>query len=193
MTLTYEAKLSPERVIPLAIVGCGSVARWKHLPALTEGVPELRIVALCDRDEDLMNALGDHYRIERRYTDAAKMIADGDVEAVDINAGHVVNEALIPMFAEAGKHIFAEKPIAASLETAKQLRDITADAGIVFQIGHMKRLYYAYREAKQLMDDGALGNTTALQSRMWWDLEPYPQMLFNNGIHHIDLVQYFMG
>jgi len=199
------------REIKIGVIGCGGIAQWAHLPVLTgpdvlmpeeptpgkstaemmaeaEIVP--RVVALCDVREELLRSVGDRYRIDRRFTDYRELLEQEDIDAVLVLAGHKVNYEVIPLAVEKGKHIFVEKPMTGTLEEALEVERIVKGSGIVFQVGFMRRCYFAYREGKRMIEEGEIGQVEALNGRFW---SGQRDDLFNNGIHIFDLVQFFGG
>ena len=199
------------REIKIGVIGCGGIAQWAHLPVLTgpdvlmpeEPIPgkstaqmmaeaEIvpRVVALCDVREKLLHSVGDRYRIERRFIDYRELLEQEDIEAVLVLAGHKVNREVIPLAVEKGKHIFVEKPMTGTLEEALEVERIVKGSGIVFQVGFMRRFYFAYREAKRMIEEGKIGQVEALNGRFWSGRR---DDLLNNGIHIFDIVQFFGG
>jgi predicted dehydrogenase len=187
--------------VRLGMIGCGSIVAWRHLPALIGEVPEIEVVALCNRGDERLHRLGDQYRIPRsdRYTDYHPLIARQDIDALLIAASPAANYEIGLQAARTGKHLFVEKPMAETATQARALAVAIATAEVKFQVGFNKRFYYAYREAKRLMEEGRIGIPTAISARFWFpptqrrSLPPRRQVLVQNGIHFLDLVQFFMG
>jgi predicted dehydrogenase len=177
--------------VRLGIIGAGSIVATKHLLALAE-VREIAVVGVCRRDAGALRALADRFRIPRRYTDCDDLLADGDIDAVLVATGPVAQPSIVLRAIAAGKHVFAEKPMAATAAHARAMADALRPSAVHFQLGFNKRFYYGYRSARRLIRAGELGTPTALQGRFWFQ-PGRADPLLHNGIHFLDLARFFMG
>lgn len=128
--------------IGIGVIGCGEIAQLMHLPIIHE-LPELKIAALCDLSQTVLEALGSQYGVAGRYRDYHDLLADPAVEAVVIctfDHGPVVAAAI-----EAGKHFIVEKPLAFTAEEAEPLVAAAEASGLVAIIGYMKLYDPGYR------------------------------------------------
>lgn len=175
----------------LGIIGAGPIVEKKHLPALAE-VPEIAVVTVCRRSEQPLRQLAGRFRIPKWCTDYRDVLDDREVDAVLIASGPESQPAIIKDAAAVKKHVFVDKPMA---DSAAQARDIAAAvraAGIHLQIGFNKRFYYGYREAKRLLEAGELGPLSAVSARFWYQAGRRDPLLYN-GIHFLDLTEFFAG
>ena len=101
-----------ERRLRVGVVGCGQIAQTMHLPYLKR-LPQIELVALADLSASLVNAVADHYGVERRYTDYRQLLEQADVEAVFVATRDHAPVSIAA--ARAGKHVMSEKPIACAL------------------------------------------------------------------------------
>jgi myo-inositol 2-dehydrogenase/D-chiro-inositol 1-dehydrogenase len=175
----------------LGVIGAGPIVEKKHLPALAE-IPEIAVVALCRRQPQPLDRLADRFGIARRYLDYAELLAQPDIDAVLIATGPEAQPQIAIDAALARKHIFAEKPMAATLGQACRMAEVLNTAGVHFQLGFNKRFYYGYRRAKALLQRGELGELSGINGRFWFQVGRRDAML-HNGIHFLDLVTFFMG
>jgi len=175
----------------LGIVGAGSIVAKKHLLALAE-VPEIAVAALCRRDAGALQALADRFRIPGRYTDYRDLLRDPGLDAVLIATGPAAQPEIVLDAVAAGKHVFAEKPMAATSAEARAMAETIRRSPVHFQIGFNKRCYYGYRTARQLIRDGELGTPIGMQARFWFQ-PGRADPLLHNGIHFLDLAPFFMG
>jgi len=180
--------MSPLR---LGIIGAGSIVAKKHLLALAE-VPEIAVVGLCRRDGGELRALADRFRIPDRYTDYRDLLRDPDIDAVLIATGPAVQPEIAMAAVAAGKHVFAEKPMAVTAAEARAMTEAIHRSPVHFQIGFNKRFYYGYRTAWQLIRAGGLGTPTGLHARFWFQ-PGRADPLLHNGLHFLDLARFFMG
>src|SRR5215469_12480840 len=100
-------------MLRVGIIGTGMVAR-DHARAisLTDGAATL--VAAADIVPERLRAFGDAFHVPRSYQDAAKLIADADVDLVSIATPPSTHEQQVLMALNGRKHVFCEKPLAHS-------------------------------------------------------------------------------
>jgi predicted dehydrogenase len=118
------------------VVGCGQIAQTMHLPYLKR-LPQIELVALADLSASLVNAVADHYGVERRYTDYRQLLEQSDVEAVFVATRDHAPVSIAA--ARAGKHVMSEKPIAFNLEDADQVIATARENKVKLMIAYMKR------------------------------------------------------
>src|SRR5689334_16087591 len=68
--------------IRVGVIGLGEVAQIIHLPILQALADRYEIGALCDVSPGLLAAMGERYRVERRYADAHELVAQPDLDVV---------------------------------------------------------------------------------------------------------------
>src|SRR5690606_41562144 len=97
----------------VAIVGLGFGAEF--IP-IYQKHPHANMYAICQRDNQKLNEIGDAYRIEVRYNDYGKLLRDPQVDAVHINTP-IPNHAEQTIKAlKAGKHVTCTDPIASNVD-----------------------------------------------------------------------------
>lgn len=157
----------------VGVVGCGLIAQVMHLPHLRELDDRYEISALCDLSTATLDAVGDHYGVARRYTQWQDLVAE-DLDAVMVlTAGsHHAPPAIAA--AQAGRHVFVEKPMCYTLREADAMIAAARDAGVALMVGNMKRFDPAYESARPLVAairDLRLARITTLEA----PLLPYVQ------------------
>jgi myo-inositol 2-dehydrogenase/D-chiro-inositol 1-dehydrogenase len=175
----------------LGVIGAGSIVTKKHLHALAE-VPEIAVVALCRRDAGELQVVADRFRIPKRYTNYRDLLINPGVDAVLIATGPTAQPAIMMEAAVAGKHVFAEKPMATTADDARAMAEALRRSPVHVQIGFNKRFYYGYRTARDLIRAGDLGMPTGFQARFWFQ-PGRADPLLHNGLHFLDLARFFMG
>jgi predicted dehydrogenase len=175
----------------LGIIGAGPIVEKKHLPALAE-VKEIDVVAVCRRNAEALQKLGDRFRIAARYTDYRALLDDDRIDAVLIAAGPPAQTQMVKDAAAAGKHILVEKPLAESAAEAATMGDAAEAANVHFQVGFNKRFYHGYQLAKRVLDTGDLGRVSGINARFWFPSGRRDGLL-HNGVHFVDLVRFLGG
>lgn len=161
----------PDRKIRIALAGLGFGAEF--IP-IYQRHPDAELVALCQRSRDKLDQLGDHFGVERRYTDYAELLADPDVDAVHINTPIPDHAAQSIAALEAGKHVACTVPMATSVEDCKRIVDLCESTGLRYMM--METVVYAreFLYVKQLADAGELGKIQFLQASHQQDMDGWP-------------------
>jgi scyllo-inositol 2-dehydrogenase (NADP+) len=153
--------LNPIRV---GIVGLGRAGWGMHTRELDPRQDKFRIVAGCDVDPARCQRMAERYGC-KTYPDIAGLIADPDVELVDIasRTPEHVPHALAAL--KANKLVFLEKPIAASYTEAKKLKPAAARSKGRLFIRHNRRFEAAFQHIRELLASGILGNVYDIKLR----------------------------
>ena len=137
----------------VGIVGCGQIAQIMHLPYLKE-LQQYEIAAVCDISAKVVNTVGEWYGVNNCYVDYKDLIAQPDVDVVAIltmDHGDIAESA-----AEAGKHLFVEKPFCFDPAEGHRVLSAVERNGVKLMVGYMKRYDpgYEYRMARmRAMED----------------------------------------
>jgi predicted dehydrogenase len=106
--------------VKTAVVGAGWVAQVIHLPLLMK-MPEVQLVALCDRDKARVKVVGEKYGIPKLYTDINEMLAKEEIDAVLVCTSTDAHRDVTLTALRAGKDVLVEKPIARTYPEAEAM------------------------------------------------------------------------
>lgn len=156
--------------VKLGLLGIGAAVCKLHLPALANLHAEIEIAAVWSRSSERAGSFAAEMGIERSFADYRDLLADPAVEAVLIAVPIELNARLAIEAIEAGKHVLAEKPIAASVAEALQvLQACRATQGVV-GIAENFRYRGDILEAKRLIEAGAIGQVQCFHVTTVFDL-----------------------
>ncbi len=181
--------------VGVALVGSGRMGSF-HAQSLRRRVPGARLVAVADPAPGAASALGADLGVEHSYTDAAEAFADPIVDAVVIAAPARFHADLAVAAADAGKHVFCEKPMALALADADRVIDAALRAGVVLQVGFNRRFAADWRAARALLDRGVIGTPRLVRSvtRDPGGFDPSAvrpnTMFYETLIHDFDTLRY---
>jgi myo-inositol 2-dehydrogenase / D-chiro-inositol 1-dehydrogenase len=151
-----------ENSVRIGLIGAGRIGA-SHADVIARRVPDAELVAVADPRPGvaagIAGALG-----ARGETSVGAVLAADDVDAVVIAASSVAHAELIVAAAEAGKHVFSEKPAGMSLAEIDAGRTATAAAGVVFQVGFNRRFAREFVDAREAIATGRLGTVRQLRS-----------------------------
>jgi predicted dehydrogenase len=184
-----------------ALIGCGFFAvNQMHA---WQDVAGAKIVAICDRDPQRLKIVGDQFGIERRYSDAAQMFADGGFDFVDIATTVQSHRALVEMAAAHKIPAICQKPFAKTLDDAKAMVKVCADADIPLMVHENFRWQTPIQHVKKVLGDGIVGDPFwgRFSFRSGYDVfsgQPYLAeserfIIEDLGIHTLDIARYILG
>lgn len=149
--------------VRVGFIGAGGIA-GVHLERLSK-VPQVRIVAICDAVEARAKERAGVYGAVA-YTDHHRMLENEKLDAVWVCLPPYAHMDEVTLAAEKGIHVFIEKPIALTLETARSMQAAVEAAGVKSWVGYHMRQQFSVRRAKALLQ--AEGGPVALFEGKWW-------------------------
>jgi predicted dehydrogenase len=157
--------------VRVAIVGLGFGAEF--IP-IYQRHPWAELVAICRRNRKGLDAVGDAFGVERRYTDYLKLLSDPEVDAVHINSP-IPDHAWMTLEAlRAGKHVACTVPMATNVADARKIVELVAKTGLRYMM--METVVYSreFLWLKQLYEAGELGRLQFLQASHQQDMDGWP-------------------
>lgn len=150
-------------LLRVGLIGCGNVVSYGHRPALTT-LPDLKLVALADITP-ARRAIGQAWfnlSAENIYANYQDVIARSDVDAVVVTVPQQFRRQIVLDAVAAGKHVLSEKPLATVPAVAAELIAAARKAGVTFGIVHNYHFFPEYRQIKQLIASGTIGDLRVL-------------------------------
>lgn len=164
--------------------------------------------AICARDVADLAPFAERFGWESFEIDWRKLVARKDIDVVDIAAPSNVHRDIAVAAAEAGKHVFCEKPLASTLTLAREMLAAVRKAGVVHMVNFNYRCCPALALARQMIQAGEIGEVRHFRATYLQDWLVDPAFPMNwrlrkeiagtgaNGdlnAHHIDLARYLVG
>jgi inositol 2-dehydrogenase len=182
-------------------IGLGRLGRV-YAQDLAQRVPNARLVAVADQKAELAEQFARDFDVPKWYRSHQELLADKDVEAVAVVTSTSTHKEVVLDAVRNGKAVFCEKPIAMSLEEAREMLETVEAAGVFFQPGFQRRFDAGYVAAKKQIEAGVIGTPVVLTST---SRDPYrpplefcdPKvsggMIADMGIHDFDVARMYMG
>jgi predicted dehydrogenase len=148
-----DVHLDPVRT---GVVGLGY---WG--PNLIRNLQELEASELrwiCDLDQTRLDSIGRRYPAVQRTRAYEELLADPDLDAIAIATPVSTHYPLALAALEAGKHVFVEKPLAASSEQAQELARVAAERGLTLMPGHTFLYSPPVNMIREMIQSGDLGD-----------------------------------
>ncbi len=180
----------------LGLIGAGRIGKL-HGEIVTYNIPGVDIKTVADIYADQAKEWADHLRITNLTSDYRDILRDSEIEAVLICSSTDTHAQIIIEAAEAGKHIFCEKPIDFDIERIRQALRAAEAASVKLQIGFNRRFDHNFRKVRQIVENGDLGEVhiVKITSR---DPAPPPieyvkvsgGIFLDMAIHDFDMARY---
>ena len=189
---------SPIRV---CLVGAGRAARV-HANSLVNHVPQAKAVAVADLSTEALNRTADDFGIAARFESLEAALEWDEFEAVVITTPTFTHKSLAVAAAEAGKHVFLEKPMAITLEECDEIIAATERGDVFLQLGFMRRFDPEFAAAYERIQAGEIGQPMVIKSLthgpglppLWaWDLGKSNGMLAEVNSHDWDCTRWLMS
>jgi len=167
---------------------------------------KLKIVACFSRSEQKRAAFAAKYGC-RAVTSYEAILADPDIEAVINTTPNDVHLETTRQAADAGKHVFLDKPIANSVSDGRKITECCRKAGVVLALGYQRRRENHFRWVRQQIDAGAFGKIVNAEANIsrdrlgQFDLSSWRYtaagmpggVMLQIGIHYADVLYYLLG
>ncbi len=160
----------------LALVGCGAIARY-HLDGIYESAPRIQVTAVIDPNPERAAVYAKETGA-MPFSSLAEALESDSFDAVDIMVPHDLHEELALMTFAAGKHLLLEKPMAPTLDACQRILDAAAEAqqrfpGLVFMVAENAQYWPEVVLAKELIDEGTIGDIITARAAFEMELDPY--------------------
>ncbi|CAB1065895.1 putative NADH-dependent oxidoreductase-possiblyglucose-fructose dependent oxidoreductase [Olavius sp. associated proteobacterium Delta 1] len=158
-------------IINIAIVGLGFGAEF--IP-IYQGHPHANLYGICQRTPDKLNAIGESFGVEKRYTDFDELLEDPEIDAVHINTPIPDHAPQSIKALKAGKHVACTVPMATSVDECQEITRLSRETGKKYMM--METVVYSreFLFVKELYQKGELGKIQFLQASHQQDMDGWP-------------------
>lgn len=192
----------------VGVIGCGSIARHRHLPEYAAN-PNVELVAVCDNNAERAMEIGEKYGVPS-YTSFVELLRNAEVDAVSVCTPNYLHAPISNAALLAGVHVLCEKPMATSEEEAKSMIETAKNSGKKLMIAHNQRFVASHQKARQLIQSGEVGKIYSFRTAFGhggpegWSVEGKEGWFFQKdkafvgamgdlGVHKTDLLRYILG
>ncbi len=191
--------MKEEKILRFGVIGAGRIGKI-HAENLANRVPGAEVAAIADVNLEMAQEAAARLRIPAVYADYHQILADPNIDAVAICSSTDTHAHIVVEAAQAGKHIFCEKPIDHDLAKIDAALEAVKKAGVKLQIGFNRRFDPNFAHVRELVAQGKVGDLHILRitSR---DPAPPPVsyvkvsggMFLDMTIHDFDMARFLSG
>jgi predicted dehydrogenase len=149
--------------IEVGLVGLGLVSR-SHLKGYTTH-PQAQVTAVCDTDAQKATRFAQEHGINQVYTSYEEMLAQADIDLVDIATPTFLHAPMALQAAHAGKHIHCEKPFCRSTGEGLEVCRAVKAHGVKLVVGETYVFLSSHTKARALIEAGAIGRPLQIRQR----------------------------
>jgi len=193
--------------IRVAVIGCGSIAKYRHIPEYAEN-PNVELVAFVDP----IIERAEHYAKEhggKAYADYKEMLAEVKPDAVSVCTPNYLHAEQSIEAAKAGAHVLVEKPMAVTDEEAAAMIEAAKANNVKLMVGHNQRFMPPHEKAKEILQTGVLGKVLTFRTSFGhpgpdaWSIDGADSWFFRKeeaimgamgdlGVHKSDLIRWML-
>jgi len=200
----------PLERVRVGLIGCGQISALHVLGYLDH--PRAELTAVCDRDESLARQRQQEWGAKKIYADFEQLLADPDVNAVEILLPHHLHKPAAVAALQAGKHVSLQKPPALTLGDLEVIHEAAQNAGRRLRVFENFMYYPPHVKARELVEEGAIGEPLSVRiktaagrfqdgwkvpaSAQAWRMDPETcgggPTCFDHGYHCYNMGRFFM-
>lgn len=194
--------------LKVGVIGCGSIARRRHLIEY-EANANVEIVAVCDLVSERAEEMAAKYNA-KAFVNYKELLASGDLDAVSVCLPNNLHAPVSIEALNAGYHVLCEKPMAISKVEAENMIQAAEKNDRKLMIAHNQRFVSSHQKAKQLIDSGEIGKIYSFKTTFGhpgpeaWSIDGRDSWFFDKeqafigalgdlGVHKSDLIRYLLG
>ena len=200
LDVDYGIQLPPNTELGIAIVGCGGIVNYAHLPAYRHH--NFNVVGCFDVNPEAAKRTAADHGITRVYESLDAVANDPEAVIVDVAVPPWEQLNVARKLIAAGKHLLCQKPLSNLFAEAVEIVEAAEDAGVFLAVNQQFRWSPAIKASKTLIDKGWIGQPTevSISESMLspWHLWPWlaksPQLeIMYHSIHYLDGMRFLFG
>jgi len=189
--------------IKIGIIGLGRLG-MEHAKNLAFKIPNAELIAVCAIEEEIVNKIKNDWGIKYGYTKFEEMVKNTELEAVAIISPSPLHVRHIKLAYQNNLHVYVEKPLGINLAECEEAEKIVeSNEKLVFSLGFMRRYDPSYAYAKELIDNGHIGEPFMVKAT---SIDPEHTidgaikfaassggLFLDIAVHDIDLIRWFLN
>lgn len=200
--------------IGIGIIGFGFMGKthtygYKTIPLYYDKLPfRIRLVGVCDSVAETAEYAREMLGFEFATTNPEDIYGCADISVINVCTPNIFHKDAVLKGLMAGKHVYCDKPLAASYAETKEITDVLASYSSITQMALQYRFFPVSMRAKELIDEGRIGNPLSFRvsylhsgsvdptKPLGWKQDKKfggGGVLYDLGSHALDLVYYLLG
>ena len=178
------------RTINVGVIGVGAMG-YNHARVYYK-LENANLIAVSDVSEKTLKKVCKKYDAQG-YSDYEELLKNPDIEVVSVCVPTTHHYNIVMEAINHGKHVLVEKPIAFTLDEAKEMIKAAKEKGVILATGHVERFNPAVQKAKELIENDVIGDIVSASAKR---VGPFPPRIQDVGvtidlaIHDLDVMYY---
>jgi predicted dehydrogenase len=192
-TVSDAIDLPPRTDYGIGVIGCGGIVNYAHLPAYRSA--GFRVVACYDQSPEVAQRTATEHEVAHVATSVAEIMADPNVDIVDLAVTPWAQAAIAKDAILAGKHVLCQKPLADTYAGALEVVELAHQCDVKLAVNQQMRWDAGIAVSRQLIEQGAIGTPadarieTSIRTpwHMWPWMANSPRLeIMYHSIHYQD-------
>ena len=156
---------------------------------------DLRVAAICDKDDERLHHSGERFGIKNRYSHITDLIADPDVDIVDMAVHPWIRSPIVNAAAQAGKHIFCQKPFSMTMQQAVEMVEICEKHNVQLMVNQNSCFVPGFLAIEPYINSEHLGEIyhVSITCNGFYTGYPGKHLIPVMQVHHISLIHKWFG
>jgi inositol 2-dehydrogenase len=185
----------------IGVVGLGRMGRF-YAQTIAHFGPPVQLAAVAEPDQYARSSVVAELGVDFAFEHPQALLDHSDVDGVIIATPTSTHAGVVIAAAQAGKAIFCEKPLALSLDQTRAALSAVENAGVMLQVGFMRRFDPGYQQMKRLIDGGRIGRPTTFKAigrdpdcppLSYADPASSGGLVLDMAVHDFDLARWLMS
>lgn len=193
--------------VKVAVIGCGSIAKYRHIPEYASEA-NVELVAFVDPIIERAELYAKEYGAQA-FSDYKEMLAAIKPDAVSVCTPNYLHAEMTIEAAKAGAHVLVEKPMAVTDAEAEAMIEATKANNVKLMVGHNQRFMPPHEKAKEILKSGVLGKVLTFRTSFGhpgpdaWSIDGAESWFFRKeeaimgamgdlGVHKSDLIRWML-
>jgi predicted dehydrogenase len=196
----WRPKIGQKTDYGIGHIGCGGIVQYAHTPAYKKA--GFRVVAAYDPNREAAEQVAAEVEGLTIHDSLEALLADPNVEIVDIAVPPWEQRKIVEQVATAGKHMLCQKPLSDNFTDAVAIVEAAKQAGVKQAINHQMRWDAGIAASKRLIEQGVIGTPTDAQIQVgvltawhmwpWMSSKPRLEVVYHS-IHYLDSMRFLFG
>jgi len=149
--------------LKVAVVGCGFVARKRHIPSFLRLKRDVSVCAVCDLNKGLAIQVAKKFGIPNAYSNLSEILSREHLDVVDICTPPHAHMPVAIEAMESDCNVLMEKPLALSVSDCDLMIHVADKYDVKLSVVHNQRFYPPFIRSQELVNNGTIGKLTGMR------------------------------
>jgi predicted dehydrogenase len=164
-------------MLKIAVIGCGAIATYKYLPILQGMEKRVKLVAICDLNEEILKKVANQFRFPNSYNNVSDLLSEQHPDVVIVCTPPKTHADLVILALRAGAHVLVEKPMAVNVGDCNRMNETAKECDRKLGVMHSQLFHPPVLQILKDVSTGLYGDFLGMRillatGRDTWISEP---------------------